>query len=88
MPGVEIIATAIAHLTTGDGILRDRSTRALDAVLAILLTLLLTGLLAWRRSAVGLLTIVAVLVIWMIANYVAFSHGVWLSAALPVEPAM
>jgi adenylate cyclase len=87
MPGVEIIATAIAHLTTGDGILRDRSTRALDAVLAILLTLLLTGLLAWRRSAVGLLTIVAVLVIWMIANYVAFSHGVWLSAALPVAAA-
>jgi len=87
MPGVEIIATAIAHLTTGDGILRDRSTRAIDAVLAILLTLLLTGLLAWRRSAVGLLSIVAVLVIWMIANYVAFSHGVWLSAALPVAAA-
>jgi adenylate cyclase len=87
MPGVEIIATAIAHLTTGDGILRDRSTRALDAVLAVLLTLLLTGLLAWRRSAVGLLSIGAVLVIWTIGNYVAFSRSVWLSAALPVAAA-
>jgi adenylate cyclase len=87
MPGVEIIATAITHLTTGDGILRDRSTRAIDAVLAIVLTLLLTGLLAWRRSAIGLLSIVAVLAIWMIGNYAAFSHGVWLSAALPIAAA-
>lgn len=87
MPGVEIIATAITHLTTGDGILRDRSTRAIDAVLAIVLTLLLTGLLAWRRSAIGLLSIVAVLGIWMIGNYAAFSHGVWLSAALPIAAA-
>ena len=87
MPGVEIIATAINHLTTGDGILRDRSTRAIDAVLAIVLTLLLTGLLAWRRSAVGLLSIVAVLAIWTIGNYAAFSHGAWLSAALPIAAA-
>ena len=87
MPGVEIIATAIAHLTTGDGIVRDRSTRAIDAILAIVLTLLLVGLLAWRRSAVGLLSIVAVLVIWAIGNFLAFTHGVWLSAALPVAAA-
>ena len=87
MPGVEIIATAIAHLTTGDGIERDRSTRAIDAVLAIVLTLLLVGLLAWRRSAVGLLSIVAVLAVWAIGNFVAFAHGVWLSAALPVAAA-
>ena len=87
MPGVEIVATAIAHLTTGDGILRDRSTRAIDAILAVVLTLLLVGLLAWRRSAVGLLSIVAVLAIWMIGNFAAFSHGIWLSAALPVAAA-
>jgi adenylate cyclase len=87
MPGVEIIATAIAHLTTGDGIVRDRSTRAIDAVLAVVLTLLLVGLLAWHRSAVGLLSIVAVLAIWAVANVVAFIHGVWLSAALPIAAA-
>jgi adenylate cyclase len=87
MPGVEIIATAIGHLTTGDGILRNRSTRAADAILAIGLTLLLVGLLAWRRSAVGLFSILAVLVIWAAANFAAFSHGIWLSAALPIVAA-
>ena len=87
MPGVEVISTAIAHLMTGDGILRNASTRLLDAVLAVTLTLLLVGLLAWRRSAIGLLSIAGVLVVWLAGNFVAFSHGIWLSAALPVAAA-
>ncbi len=87
MPGAEIVATAIAHLATGDGILRNRSTRAVDAVAAVALTLLLVGLLAWQRSAFGLLAIVAVLVAWLAANFAAFSHGIWLSAALPIAAA-
>lgn len=87
MPGVEIIATAVSQLLTGDGLLRDRSTRAADAVLAVVLTLLLVSLLAWRRSAIGLLSIAAVLLIWAAANFAAFSHGIWLSAALPMAAA-
>jgi adenylate cyclase len=87
MPGVEIIATAITHLMTGDGMLRDRSTRAADAILAIALTMLLVGLLAWGRSAVGLFSIAAVLLIWLVGNFVAFSQGIWLSAALPIAAA-
>jgi adenylate cyclase len=87
MPGVEIISTAIAHLMTGDGILRNRLTRAADAIVAIALTLLLVGLLAWQRSAVGLFSILAVLLIWVAANFAAFSHGIWSSAALPVAAA-
>jgi adenylate cyclase len=86
-PGVEIVATAIGHLVSGGGILRDRSTRTADAVLAIVLTLLLVGLLAWRRSAIGLLSIAAVLLVWAVGNFVAYSHGVWLSAALPIAAA-
>jgi adenylate cyclase len=87
MPGVEVIATAIAQLMTGDGLLRDRSTRAADAILAVVLTLLLVGLLSWRRSAIGLLSIAAVLLIWAAVNFAAFSHGIWLSAALPIAAA-
>src|SRR5207237_8096308 len=50
MPGVEIVGTAITHLMAGDGMLRNRSTRAADAILAIALTLLLVALLQWRSS--------------------------------------
>ena len=86
-PGVEIIATAIGHLMSGDGIRRDRWTRGVDAALAVVLTLALVALLAWQRSAVALLLVAAVLLIATVANYAAFSHGIWLSAALPLAAA-
>jgi adenylate cyclase len=86
-PGVEMLATAIGHLTAGDGIRRDRSTRAVDAILAVALTMVIVPLLAWRRSAVGLMLIAAVLLVVIAANYIAFSRGIWLSAALPLAAA-
>jgi adenylate cyclase len=87
MPGVEVIATAIAHLMTGDGILRDQSVRIVDAIVAVVLALALVGLLAWRRSTVGLIAIAALLLVWLAINFAAFAHGIWLSAALPIAAA-
>ena len=55
MPGVEIISTAITHLVAGDGVVRDRPVRIVEAITTILLPMLLVGLLAWRRNAIGLL---------------------------------
>jgi len=69
---MEIVASAIGHLMTGGEMVRNRSTRAADAVLAAALTLLLVGLLAWRRSAIGFLSIAAVLAIY------ALGVGAWL----------
>jgi adenylate cyclase len=88
MPGVEIISTAITHLMTGDGMLRDRSVRLIDVAFAVALALALVGLLAWRRSAVGLIMIATVLLMWLSANFAAFAHGIWLSAALPIAAAV
>jgi adenylate cyclase len=87
MPGVEIMSTAISHLMTGDGIWRDRSVRMIDAICAVALALVLVSLLAWRRSAVGLIMMVAVLLVWLAVNFAAFKHGIWLSAALPIAAA-
>lgn len=86
-PGVEVAATAISHLMAADGILRDRFTRGVDAVMAVALTLLLIILLAWQRSAIGLFMIAAVLIMAMIANFAAFSRGYWFSASLPLATA-
>jgi adenylate cyclase len=86
-PGVEIVATAVGHLISGGELRRDRATRAVDAALAVILTLVLVALLAWKRSAVALLSIAAVLLITAIANYSAFSRGIWLSGALPLAAA-
>jgi adenylate cyclase len=88
LPGVEIISTAIAHLMTGDGLVRDRHVRLADAGFAVVLSMVLVGLLAWRRSAIGFGAIVGVVLIWLGINVVAFSHGIWLSAALPLAAAV
>ncbi|TIS56269.1 MAG: adenylate/guanylate cyclase domain-containing protein [Mesorhizobium sp.] len=87
LPGVEVMATAIAHLMTGDGIVRDHYVRLADAGFAVLLPVALVGLLAWRRSAIGLAAIVGVVLIWLVVNMTAFSHHIWLSAALPMTAA-
>jgi len=87
MPGVEVISTAIMHLVAGDGIVRDRTVRFADGMIAVMLAMILVGLLAWRRSAVGLIAAGAVVLIWTAANFFAFKEGIWLSAAVPVAAA-
>ena len=84
MPGVEIISTAITHLVAGDGIVRDRSVRIIEAATTILLPMLLVGLLAWRRNAIGLVAVTAIVLIWAAANTAAFAHGIWLDAATTI----
>jgi adenylate cyclase len=86
-PGVEVVSTAITHLMAGDGLVRDHNVRLIDAGLAVGLPLLLIGLLAWQRSAIGLATISSVIFLWAMVNFAAFAHGIWLSAALPIAAA-
>ena len=88
LPGVEVMSTAIAHLMTGDGIVRDRSVRLADAGFAVVLPMVLVGLLAWRRNAIGLAAVVGVVLVWFVVNMAAFSHHIWLSAALPMAAAV
>jgi adenylate cyclase len=87
LPGVEVISTAIAHLMAGDGIVRDRHIRLVDAGFAVILPMVLVALVAWRRSAIGLAAIIGVVLIWAVVNVTAFSNGIWLSVALPMAAA-
>ncbi|MGZ5871197.1 MAG: CHASE2 domain-containing protein [Bradyrhizobium sp.] len=87
VPGVEVISTAITHLIAGDGALRTRSVRIADGMVAVLLPAVLVGLLAWRRSAVGLIAAAAVVLVWVVTIFLAFSSGILLSAAVPATAA-
>jgi len=84
LPGVEVISTAIAQLAADDATVRDRNIRLVDAGFAVGLPLILVGLLAWRRSIIGLAAMVAVVCAWLIFNTIAFANGIWLSAAIPI----
>jgi adenylate cyclase len=87
LPGVEVISTAITHLMAGDGIVRDSRVRLVDLGFAIGLPVILVALLAWQRSSIGIVTILSVLFLWLVINFAAFSHGIWLAAALPIAAA-
>ncbi|MER9299786.1 CHASE2 domain-containing protein [Mesorhizobium sp. M0621] len=88
LPGVEVISTAIAHLMAGDGTVRDQHVRLADAGFAVVLPMILVGLLAWRRNVAGLTAIAGVVLLWLVVNMAAFSHHIWLSAALPITAAV
>src|SRR4051794_6978884 len=87
MPGVEVMATAITHLLAGDGMVRDRAVRLADGGVAVVLPMILVGLLAWRRSAAGLIAAGALVLVWTAANFFAFTRGIWFSAAVPIAAA-
>lgn len=84
LPGVEVMSTAITRLISGDNIVRDGNVRSFDALLGIMLPVLVISLLGWRRSAAAYSAIAAVVLAWLVFNVVAFSHGYWFSAALPI----
>lgn len=88
MPGVEVVSTVITHLVAGDGIVRDHKVHIADALAAILLPMLLVGLLAWRRSAPGLVAAAVVMMAWAALNLFAFTHGIWLNAATTLAAAV
>ena len=83
MPGVEVLATAMSNLLAGDGLVRTRPTRRLDAAVAVVLPMVLVGLLAARRIAIALTLAGLVFGLWFLAVYAAFLKGYWLAIALP-----
>ncbi|MEE1657106.1 adenylate/guanylate cyclase domain-containing protein [Microvirga sp. CF3062] len=84
LPGVEVLATAMAHLIEGDGLVRDGRVRLIDGSAAILLPILFVLLLAWHRGIWGFAIITIVTVTWIGLTFAAFTRGVWLSATLPL----
>jgi adenylate cyclase len=87
-PGVEIFATAISNLIAGDGFVRDRATRAVDAVIAIVLPGVAVLLLALRSFWLAVLLTTLGFLAWIVALVVAFNAGYWLSFAVPAAAAV
>jgi adenylate cyclase len=87
LPGVEVMATAIAHLTTGDRLIRDWRVRLVDGGMAVALPVLLVLLLAWHRSTWSIAVITGIAMLWIGLTATAFTYGIWLSATLPLAAA-
>ena len=84
LPGVELMATAVAHLVRGDALRRDGATRRIDAGLALVLPLAAILLLSLRRIGVGLALVGLLLAALVGAETLLFARGTWLNLALPL----
>jgi adenylate cyclase len=83
-PGVEVEATAVAHLVTGSGLIRDIATRRIDLAASMILPILTVLALSLRRISLGIALAFAPLVVWLAIVIFAFTKDYWLAMALPL----
>lgn len=88
LPGVEVMATALANLATGDALARTGLVRRLDAVGSVLLALALAASLTIERLGPGLLIGGTALAAWAAVVLIGFAHGIWFAMALPLAAAL
>jgi adenylate cyclase len=88
LPGVEVLATAIGHLVSGNGLTRNLVTRRIDASATLVLPIAAILLLSLRQIALGVALTIAVLMTWLACTVVAFDRGYWLAIALPLASAL
>jgi adenylate cyclase len=84
VPGLEILGTAVTHLLAGDGLVRSRSVRWLDAAAALALPVLAVLAMAARRTGVGLMLIGLAVAAWLGLGLILFERGIWLNLATPL----
>jgi adenylate cyclase len=84
VPGVEILATGIANILAGEGLVRSARVRWIDAGAAVALPCLVVLLMATRRAFVGLSLAALTFASWAAVDFVAFLGGYWLSMAVPL----
>jgi adenylate cyclase len=86
--GAEIFATAISNLLAGDGLVRTKFIRKIDAAAGIVLATLGVLLLSMHRTALGNVLATLVFLLWTASTVVAFFLGYWLSIAVPLAAAL
>ncbi|HEY8381233.1 MAG TPA: adenylate/guanylate cyclase domain-containing protein [Microvirga sp.] len=84
LPGVEIMAAAVAHLLAGDGLVRDRRVRQIDVAAALALSLGAVLAIAFLPLGPALVATGLAALLWLVATALAFGSGYWLSAVLPL----
>lgn len=84
LPGVEVLATGLAHLVAGDGLVRDAAMRRIDSAAALGLALGAALLLVLAPPALAAGLVAAAALAWLAVTALAFAGGTWLSASLPL----
>ncbi|GJD96664.1 hypothetical protein OCOJLMKI_3887 [Methylobacterium iners] len=81
LPGVEVLATGIAHLVRGDALTRNTTIRQIDVAVAMILPLVVILLLSIDRIGLGIAGLLLAGAVCL--NAVLFAYGLWFALALP-----
>ena len=84
VPGVEILATGVANILAGEGLVRSARVRWVDAGAAMALPCLVVILMAKRKAFAGLSIAALAFAVWALAGFVAFLSDYWLSMTVPL----
>ena len=85
LPGVEVLATAIANLMDGTALRRDMTVRWIDVGATLALTAMAVVLVLTMPGWLGPVATVAVMIVWLAIAVLAFAWaGWWLAIAFPV----
>lgn len=87
-PGVEVLATGMAQLLGGAGLVRDRAIRFIDVALTIALGIGAVLAILWLPLGIGIGLVGLGLGGWLLATVTLFAEGYWFSAALPLAAAL
>ncbi|WP_146345460.1 CHASE2 domain-containing protein [Phaeobacter marinintestinus] len=88
MPGVEVIATAVAQLIDGTTLRRDSRIRRADLFASVLLAVICTVMVLRLPLSFGVPSAASFLLPWMGAVWLFFPMGIWMGAALPLASAI
>lgn len=83
-PGVEVLATGIAQLLGGPGLVRDNAVRRVDAGMTFALALVGVLIIALTPLSIGTGLVAFMIGAWLLASVALFAQGYWFSAVLPL----
>ncbi len=84
LPGVEILATAVANLETGKALVRTAGVRRIDAALMIGLACAAVLFLTMRNIVFGLAGVLALFAALVAFTFAGFASGYWFALAMPL----
>ena len=88
MPGVEVIATIISQLISGQTLRHDAQTRTWDALHALVLTVLAVLVVLMLPLPRGIPAALGLIMVSLAGVTALFTAGIWMSAALPLAAAL
>lgn len=84
LPGVEVLATAVANLQSGDTLVRTSFIRRIDAAVTVGLALAAVLLLTMPAVGFGLAGVVVLVVGLLGFGFIGYAHGLWFALAMPL----